>query len=332
MKGRRGSFGPSTYLLLGAVALLVAVACGAGTATTTSQTVTMSVVFYGRGIQYYNDMISGMQDEANSLKVPLHVDFANFSVSQESDLVDNAVTQKPSGILVAPLDTEALIPAIRRAHSAGIPVLTVGDNLAADGQDVQLAYVGQSFEQLGEQKAQWLATKLNGHGTVITIHGPRGIDIVESQKQGYEKVFAGYPGIQVIEGPYGPISSDTGLTSTENMLTAHPSPDAIWFDNEDLAFGGIRALQERHIDPSKVITVSSDGTRLGLSAVKDGNLSMTVSLNAYTIGKTAVRTMYEYVVKHVTPTNPVPIPMTTITSANIESLPPETLPPGQQIT
>lgn len=296
---------------------------------TTAAPIRMSAVFYSKAIAYFQDMISGMQDEATDLGVTLDVNYANFDVTEEFNLLQNALTTKPDGLLLAPLDPAAFVTLVKQASEAGIPLVTVGDDVAADGRAFELAFVGPSFEEMGARKAQWIADKLNGTGTVIVIHGPRGIDFVEGMKVGYQGVFAKYPGITVIEGPYGNISSDVGLASTENMLTSNPNPSALMYDSEDLAIGGIRALQERKIAPGTILMVASDGTKPGIDGVRSGTLDMTVSENAYVNGRTAIRVLYDAIVNGVKPTNPVPIELITITAENVDSLPADVLPPGQ---
>ena len=304
-----------------AVLVLVAVGCGGGQSSTGTSKMTISIVFYTKSIPYYQDMLRGFQDEATKLgDVNLDFTYANFSVTDELNLVENAITRQPKALIVAPMDREALIPVIRKAKAAGIPVLTVGDDLGEDGRDAELAYVGQSYQQLGQLKAQYLVDKLHGQGEVLVVHGPRGLDYVESQKTGYQQVFAANPGIHVVEGPYGNFSSDVGLKSTEDLLTTHPHPAAIWFDNDDLAIGGIQALKERQIPKSQVIMIASDGSSAAIDAVKAGNLDMDVSVRPYSTGVIALQTLHDYLTKGTVPHNPTPVVMLQIDASNVNNL------------
>jgi ABC-type sugar transport system substrate-binding protein len=293
---------------------------GSQSSSGSSAPVKVSIVFYTKSIPYYQDMLRGFQDKAKELNVLLDVTYANFSVTDEVNLVENATTRRPQGLIVAPMDRQALVPPIRNAKAAGIPVITVGDNLSTEGQSSELTYVGQSYKELGALKAQYLVDKLHGQGEVLVVHGPRGLDYVEAQKEGYTEVFAKSPGIQVVEGPYGNFSSDVGLQTTENMLTTHPHPAAIFYDNDDLVIGGVQALKERKIDKSTVIMITSDGVKAAIDLVSAGSVDLTVSIRPYTTGLVSLQTMYDYLVKKVTPPNPVPIKMLQITKDNVNSL------------
>ena len=291
--------------------------------------VRLSVVFYAKVIAYFNDMISGMEDKAKELGIKLDVSYANFDVEEQKNLVDTALGTSPSGMIIAPFNPAAFLAPLQKASGANIPVIMVGDDVTPDAQALRLAFVGPSFKEMGVRKAQWIADKLGGKGTVIVIHGPKGLDFVEGIKVGYQEVFAKYPDIKVIEGPYGNIASDVGRQSTEDMLTANPNPSAIMYDSEDIALGGIAALKGLNIAPGKILMVASDGVKAGIQAVKDGTLDMTVSENAYVNGMAAIQVLYDQIVNGTKPASTVPIELVTITKDNIGSLPANILPPGQ---
>lgn len=48
---------------------------------------------------------------------------AALDVNKEADLMSQAVLQKYDAIIVGPVDTEALVPSIKEANEAGIPVI-----------------------------------------------------------------------------------------------------------------------------------------------------------------------------------------------------------------
>ena len=58
---------------------------------------------------------------------------AESAVADEVNLVDNAVNRGVKGIVLAPSDPEALIPAVKRANEAGIPVAIIDSALAEGG-------------------------------------------------------------------------------------------------------------------------------------------------------------------------------------------------------
>jgi ABC-type sugar transport system substrate-binding protein len=307
---------------------MVIAACGGGNTSSSvgggsAKGKTIQVVFYTEAIPYFQEMLKGLQTSANNLGVNLKVTSANFDAGQEITLMENAITQHPDGIILAPIDREALVPVARKAKDAGIPVVLVGDNFGNDGQSSMLTFVGLDTKQYGIIKATFIAKGINGKGQVVSIHGPRGLDYVEAQRVGYQDVFINYPAIQVVEGPYGNFASDVGLASLENVLSSNPHPSAVYFDNDDLAVGGIRALQERGLDPSSVVTVSSDGSPAAISAVKAGTLAMTVATRPYATGDKAVKVLGDYISSKTAPAKLVNVPPVTLTKDSLGTLKPE---------
>ena len=309
-------------LVLFAVFGLLAAACGNDDdSRDPDDPISIEAVFYTDIIPWMQEVQQGMNERAAELGVNLSISSANFDVAEQVDLIDNAIVKQPDAIAVGPLDRVALIPPIERAAEEGIPVVTFGDELAEEGKELELTYLGQFYSDMGVLKAEYIAEQLGGQGTVMVIHGNRGSDFIEAQREGLEEVFAEYPGITLVgNDQYGQISSDSGLELTENLLTAHGTPDAIFFDNDDIALGGLQALEEQNIDPSTIVTVSSDGTVPALNAIREGHLDYIVGSRPNLIGAATVQVLYDYVVNDIEPEEAIIIPFIEITSANVDDL------------
>jgi ABC-type sugar transport system substrate-binding protein len=282
---------------------------------------TFNVVFYTEAIPYFQVLRQGLEAQAKEMGANIKLTAANFDAAQESGLVDTAITQQPDAIILAPIDAKALIQAGKKATDAGIPVVLVGDNFAPEGQDAMLSYVGDEMKSYGAQKAEFIAKQIGGKGEVIVIHGPRGLDYVEGQTLGYKEVFAKYPGIKVVEGPYGNFSSEVGLKSLENVLTRNPNPAAVYFDNDDLAMGGISALKARGL--KDVVTVGSDGGPAAVEAVRKGSLTMTLATRPYATGVEAIKLLVAYLDTKQAPEKLVKVPAAEVTQESLKTLQPD---------
>src|SRR5581483_3653702 len=144
--------------------------------------------------------------------------------------LQNAITTHPDAMVVIPIDENALVPAYQQAKQSGIPVVSVGDNIAQSASRAQLTFVGDNYADLGKTKAEFIVKKLHGKGRVGWIHGIRGLNFSEEQKTGGMSVFKSAPGITLVDGPYaGAFSSDKGLSATQNLLSRAPNLNAIFF-------------------------------------------------------------------------------------------------------
>lgn len=318
----RGNQVRSLCVLL-AVFIGIAASTATGARSTIGQQKTIYFVTYTMTIPFFQNLAAGIKAEGKRHGFKVVVSAANFDAAQEATLVQTAITQRADAIALAPIDRQALVPAAAQAKAAGIPVVLVGDDFGAESQDKKLTLVGQNIQDYGRMKARFIAKRLpGGKGTVIVIHGPRGLDLVEAQKVGYQQVFYEYPGIKVIEGPYGNLSSEVGLKAMQNMLTRVPHPDAVFFDNDDLAIGGIQALRSAGVSAQEVITIGGDGSPAAIAAIRKGTLTASLASRPYAQGVKTVQVLKTYFATRKAPPKLVKVPAVILTKDNLRTLRP----------
>ena len=270
---------------------------GCGSSGSASGDKTIGVVLAGKQIPYYNDLAAGMQAEADRLgNINLKIQYANQDVTTQIDQVQNLLTQQPDGLVIGPIDQEALIPAYRQASDSKIPIVTVSDNIGQDGRQYQLAFIGQEYTQAGARKANWVVNQLHGQGTVGVVHAIRGGNYTESNWQGAQAVFAQHPGITVYDGPYvGDFTPQAGLQGAQTILTQHPNVDVLFMDNDDLAYGAIQAVNDAGRSQDSIIITGNDGGGPAITAIKKGELDYTLSVCGYAQGVAAIDTLNNYI-------------------------------------
>lgn len=290
-----------------------------GEAVQADESGTITSVLASREIPYYRDLAAGVEAEAQAQGWEVDLIFGDQTVPTQLDQVQTATVSQPEGLIVGPIDQDALVPAYREASEAGVPVVTVSDNIGPDGREYQLSYVGHDYEELGRRKAEFIVEELGGEGRVGMIHAIRGGNFTEEQDAGAKEVFSEHEGIEVIDGPYvGDFTPEAGLTGTENLLTRDSDLDAIYFDNDDIALGGLQAVTSRGIDPAEILIVGTDGGPEALEAVRSGEFDATFSLCGYAQGVEAVRTIIDYQNSGEAPPESIDTPQIMFTTANID--------------
>jgi ABC-type sugar transport system substrate-binding protein len=281
---------------------------------------TIAINMYTREIPYFQDIVAGADARAKQLGWTVDTSFGQFDPQLQFTQVQNAIIKHPDGIILAPIDKEAPIPVVKQAKAQNIDVVTVADDLSPKGQADELAYVGVQYVALGAQKAKWIADQLHGKGKVAIIHGIRGLDFTEAQGKGAAAEFKKYPGITLINGPYaGALTADKGLQAAQNVLTKNPDVNALYFDNDDIALGGIQAAKQRGLDMKKLIIIGTDGGAPALAAVKAGDLDYTISLCGYATGLKAIDVLNDKLNNNKTPAKYVPITTQVFTPSTIDA-------------
>src|SRR5258708_2272079 len=105
-------------------------------------------VLLGLRTPFYLTILKGAQAAAEKYQADLQADApSEFNPVLQSHLVDTLLASQIDALIIAPCDGQILIEPLRRAHEAGIPVITV-DAFIGDGDYVNgpvtfpLAYVG----------------------------------------------------------------------------------------------------------------------------------------------------------------------------------------------
>jgi ABC-type sugar transport system substrate-binding protein len=147
--------------------------------------------------------------------------------------IQGLVAKGVQGLVVFPDAGQAVLPALRSAHQAG--VTTVPYRVSPGGQagtDYD-AFVSTDFRQAGVLWAQWLVKTLHGKGNVLNLGGPPANSQSLDEYQGMQSVFKNYPGIKFVgTTPYSVTNWDAA--QTQKVVTAalakYPKIDAITTD------------------------------------------------------------------------------------------------------
>ncbi len=228
-----------------------------------------------------SDSIKGRGEE---LGYAVEVVSADQDTNKQNNQIETAVSQKVAAIIVEPVSVDGVIPAVRAAKEAGIPVVIVNqqisDSTAAD------TYVGADSVKIGELLMKQVVKDIGGQGEIVQILGPMGADVQIGRSEGFAKGLEGSD-VKVAFESTAEWDTDKALKLTENWLSANKNLVAVVSQNDNMALGARKAIEDANMqDQIKVYGI--DATPDGLSAVKEGRLAATVSQNTSLQGTTSV--------------------------------------------
>ena len=120
---------------------------------------------------------------------------AGLNPQAEVDEFKAMVARKPAGILVSVANSKLMAPEIDAAIAAGIPVITMDSD---SPESKRLYFIGTNNLEAGRLGGRRVAARLNGKGNVVFFTNP-GQPNLDERLKGYQDIFAGYPGIKVVE-------------------------------------------------------------------------------------------------------------------------------------
>jgi ribose transport system substrate-binding protein len=202
----------------------------------------------------------------------IYIDAQNDS-SKQVAAVETFISQKVNGILISPMTTDSIVPAIEEAAKAGIPVVSV-DRKA--NTDKVLVHVGADNVEGGRAAARFVLQKLGGKGTIIELEGTPGASPAIDRKKGFDEVIAQNPGMRILVSQTAQFDRAKGHDVMENLMQAYPNYDAVFGANDEMIIGAIEAMSAAGVDLSAKVTVGYDATPDAFSYIKQGKLGATV--------------------------------------------------------
>ncbi|HVU86515.1 MAG TPA: substrate-binding domain-containing protein [Pirellulales bacterium] len=222
---------------------------------------------------------------------------------QESDregqisLVQDFVTSRVDGICLAPLDSQALVAAVRSAKAEGIPTV-IFDSALADETDI-VSYVATDNFRCGELAAQTMAKMLEGrpHPKVILLRYNPGSESTEQREEGFLKGLKPFPNVEILSSDqFSGTSFEDSLSVSQQMLLKYGDQvDGIFTVCEPNSTGMLGALQGHAELAGKVKFIAFDPNARLIQAMREGTVSGIVLQDPIKMGYLGVKTLVEHV-------------------------------------
>jgi len=248
-----------TVILL-AVCSLVLVGC----AKKTSRKV-IGVSLLTKEHVFYRELEKGLRESAEQHGFDLIVNSGDWDLAKHQAQMENYIVQKVDAIIVCPVDSKGIAPAIQKANAAGIPVFTA--DIRAEGGRI-VSQVASDNVAGGTAAAQYLAKLLDGKGEVAIIDQPVTQSVIDRDR-GFVEEMARHPGIRIVARPSGDGVRDKAMKAAEDLLQGFPNLAGIFGINDDTALGALAAVEAA--GRKGIVIVGFDGTPEARQAILRGS-------------------------------------------------------------
>ncbi|MCB4363358.1 ABC transporter substrate-binding protein [Hydrogenophaga taeniospiralis] len=219
---------------------------------------------------------------------------SDTDLAGQVSLVENAVNRKVAGIVLAPSDPDALIPAIKKAWEAKIPVVLI-DSAASDaGKAYYQSFLATDNKAAGEMSAKTLIDKIGTTGKIAIMSYTAGSGSEIGRVGGFTDYIKKHSKLQIVGPFYSNSQMGTALNQTTDVLAANPDLKGIFGANEPTAIGMGRALAQAG-KAGKVVAIGFDGNSDLQGFVKDGTIEAIAVQSAFEMGNLGVKTVVELV-------------------------------------
>ncbi len=254
------------------------------------ETRTIAVIPKGTTHVFWRSVHAGAQRAANELGVeivwqgPVREDDRSAQIRVVEDMISRGV----DAIVLAPLDSAALVPVATEAAGEGIPVVIFDSGIDWEGLT---SFVATDNYQGGVLAAERMNELLGGTGTVMVMRYQEGSASTSRRESGFlETMRERFPSITIVsDNQYGGATTETAYATAENLLVSHPEVGGVFTPNESTTFGMLRALTDAD-RAGETKLVGFDANDNLVQALRDGHVHGLVLQNPVRMGELAVRT------------------------------------------
>jgi ribose transport system substrate-binding protein len=240
-----------------------------------------------KGDQFYVTMQCGAQEAAAAAGATLDVTAPDeFDASLQTPVVNAVVAKKPDAILIAPTDTQAMIPPLTQAKAAGIKLVFV-DTTTENGAELAESEIASDNEEGGREAARSLAELTGGKGSVLVINVKPGISTTDARAKGFEEEIKKTPGLKYIGQEYSNDKPEVAASKATAALAAHPDLVGIFGTNLFSAEGAATGLRSAGAT-EKVKIVGFDAGPKQVEDLEQGIVQALIAQKPADIGKAGV--------------------------------------------
>ena len=207
---------------------------------------------------------------------------SHIAFGDQVAIIEDFITMGVDAIAISPIEVEVIIPAIRKANEAGIPVIIVNLLEPIAGVEV-VSYIGFDNFECAEVSAYTVLDYFGGPGvlgtgrkvtvepgeyldlkwwrdlyaTVTTeekaaikatgtiIEGVAGGFFSTARVNGFHSVIDEYPGIEIVGMLAADWNREKGIKAAEDFLTANPKGtlDFMWAASNEMGMGAMLAAE-----------------------------------------------------------------------------------------
>ena len=209
-------------------------------------------------------------------------------------VVEHFTVRRVSGIVLAPLDAQALVAPIEAATAAAVPVVII-DSAVNSSQPI--SYVATDNYKGGQMAGEYLGKLLAGQGKVILPRYQEGSASTEQREAGFLQALTNrYPKIELLStDQYSGATRDSALVAAQNLLQRFGRDvSGIFAPCEPVTIGVMLALKDAGRAGGAIKLVGFDATSASVQGLKNGDIQGLVVQNPVRMGYLGVKTMVDH--------------------------------------
>jgi len=206
----------------------------------------IGVAFETLQTEYWVASFEAVRAELDRRGIEMIEAVADNDANRQLEQIHTFIARGVDGILVAPKDATTVVPMIRAANEAGIPIV-IYNRPPAKNRFQSTTVVADNYE-LAKATVRYMAEQAKRaagrHQALVLIGDLADINAV-GRRDGFEDAVAEFPGtIEVVARVPTEWSQDKALDGVRNALYAHPDIDFVFTSSDFLFPSLVAALKD----------------------------------------------------------------------------------------
>jgi ribose transport system substrate-binding protein len=264
-----------------AAAMLLGACGGESAPKTENDKPTVALIMKSLANEFFVNMARGAEDHQSA-----HTDQYELIVNgikDESDLtqqvalIEQMTARGVDIIVIAPADSRALVPAVKRAMQNGIVVVNIDNKLDADlllEAGIRVPFIGPDNRDGARLAGRYLGGQLGSGDEVAIIGGIITAFNAQQRQLGFEDAM-NEAGMNIVDVQAGDWDQARASTIAAAMLSEHPDLKALLCANDNMAIGAVAAVRQAG-KTGAVKVVGFDNIPATHESLRSGELLATV--------------------------------------------------------
>jgi len=242
---------------------------------------------------FFIEMEKGARQAENELNIKLIVKTGakETSIEQQIAIVEDAIDSKVDAIVIAPGSSTELIPVLKKAQDARIPIVNIDNrldpNLSKKQGLVNVPFISVDNKNGGYLSAKYVSDKITKPTKAVIIGGIPGAYNAEQRQAGAAKAFGENKNITLIPTETANWNIDEGYLVAQKLFKTKSDIGVVFCANDMMALGVIQYLDER--GRKDVLIAGFDALSEAKTAISKGKMSDTIDQQASLQGYTGVK-------------------------------------------
>ncbi len=181
---------------------------------------------------------------------------AKGEVAKQISQIETLIQKGVDAMTVWPVNGKAVVPAIKKAYDAGIPVVIVNSLIDESGYEYAVGFAGPNTYTEGENAAKGMIKALDGEGDVVELMGLPGYVTAINRSNGFQDYIKdNAPGITILATEPTDWNRAKATRVMENLIVKYGDQiDGVYVADDNVGIGGLNALKEAGMAGDVVMT------------------------------------------------------------------------------